>query len=270
MSTAAVTALSPSLLATASAERAALIVSVHDIAPLTQARCARLIDELGRLGVSCCSLLVVPNYHHAGSSFADRSFVSWLRQLEAAGHETVMHGYYHARPAAARETVRDRVITRVYTDREGEFYDLGYDEAFRRISQARDEFRSAGLKPHGFIAPAWLLSAEAERAARDCELEYTTRIRTVSDLRHGKTHFARSLAYSVRSPWRRNVSRAWNAALFRRCTYSPLLRISLHPPDLDHPRVWKQITRLVRLAASQRAVTTYGDWVAWMRISATE
>lgn len=270
MSTAAATTLSSTLLAAADAARPALIVSVHDIAPATREASARIIDELARLGVRCCSLLVVPNYHYRGSSFADRGFVNWLRQLQASGHEIVMHGYYHARPASQDESIRDRVITRAYTQREGEFYDLSYDEAFRRISQAREEFREAGLKPHGFIAPAWLLSAEAERAARDCELEYTTRLRSVRDLRHGRTYAARSLVYSVRSRWRRHVSRAWNAALFRRCTYSPLMRISLHPPDLNHPRVWRQATRLARSAAAQREVITYGDWIARMRISATE
>lgn len=270
MSTAAATALSTTLLAAAEAERPALIVSVHDIAPATREESARIIEELARLGVRCCSLLVVPNYHCRGSSFADREFVNWLRQLQTAGHEIVMHGYYHARPASPAESVRDRVITRVYTQREGEFYDLDYDEAFRRISQAREEFRGAGLKPHGFVAPAWLLSGEAERAARDCEVEYTTRLRSVRDLRNGRTYGAQSLVYSVRNQWRRNVSRVWNAALFRRCAYSPLLRISLHPPDLNHRRVWKQAKRLIGSAATQREVTTYGDWVARMRISATE
>ena len=30
--------------------------------------------------------------------------------------------------------MRQRVVTRSYTDGEGEFYDLGYDEALRRIT----------------------------------------------------------------------------------------------------------------------------------------
>jgi predicted deacetylase len=269
VSTAAAT-LSTTLLAAAETERSTLVVSLHDVAPITREKIARIVDELAPLGVRCCSLLVVPNYHQRGSSVADPEFVRWLRQLEAAGHEIVMHGYYHARPVSERENLRDRMITRVYTNREGEFYDLPYDEAFRRISQARDEFRNAGLKPHGFIAPAWLLSSEAERAARDCELEYTTRLRTVRDLRHGHTYVSRSLVYSVRTQLRRNLSRAWNAALFRRCKFSPLLRISVHPPDLDYPRVWKQITRFVRAAAQERTVTTYGDWIARMRISESE
>jgi Predicted deacetylase len=88
-------------------------------------------------------------------------------------------------------------MTRFYTQNEGEFYDLGYEEALRRITTARDQFRALGLNPRGFIAPAWLLGNEAEQAVRDAELEYTTRLRTVCDLRSESIFPARTLVYSV-------------------------------------------------------------------------
>lgn len=269
MSTAAVTALSPILAAAAEGERPSLVVSLHDVAPATHAPCIRILDELHRLGISCTSLLVVPNYHRDGELVANREIISWLRELEAAGHETVIHGYFHERPISERETLRDRFMTRVYTNREGEFYDLSYDEAFRRISTAREQFKAAGLKPHGFIAPAWLLSIEGERAARDCEIEYTTRLASVRDLRAGNTYSARSLVYSVRTGWRRSASLAWNAVLFRRCKYAPLLRISIHPVDIEHREVWQQITRLISAALANREPTTYCDWVARARVNAS-
>src|SRR5205085_3764277 len=169
----------------------------------------------------------------------------WLRDLEAAGHEIVIHGYFHERPERANESFLEKFVTQVYTQGEGEFYDLGYDEAFRRITTARDEFQAAGLKPRGFVAPAWLLSSQAERAARDAEMEYTTRLRTVHDLRSGEMFSARSLVYSVRNNWRRTVSLAWNAILSRALENKPLLRLSLHPPDFSHPTIWRQIVDLI-------------------------
>ena len=120
----------------------------------------------------------------------------------------MIHGYFHERPRRPRETLLDKLITRIYTQNEGEFYDLGYDEALRRIVAARDELRAHGLKPRGFVAPAWLLGEEAERAARDAQMEYTTRLRTVCDLRSGNVFSARALVYSVCNGWRRGVSRA--------------------------------------------------------------
>lgn len=258
------------LLAAAVEERHSAVVSLHDVAPATREATEEILNGLRKTGVNTCSLLVVPNYHHRGASMADPDFVCWLRQLEAAGHEIVVHGYYHQRPQGASEGLRDRLMTRVYTANEGEFYDISYDDALKRLVRAREEFAAAGLKPCGFIAPAWLLGAEAERAVRDCEFEYTTRLTTVNDLRFARSHRARSLVYSVRSGWRRTVSCLWNAAVFRRLTNAPLMRMSLHPPDIRCNDVWQQILQFARTIAATRHVITYADWVAQERVRRDE
>jgi len=254
------------VVATARAAKDFLVVSIHDVAPSTQAIANKIISELSQRGVRVCSLLVVPDYHHQGAAMKDRQFVSWLRDLESAGHEIVIHGYFHERPRRAHETLRDEFITRFYTQNEGEFYDLGYDDAFRRIKTARDEFRECGLKPRGFVAPAWLLSKEAERAARDAEIEYTTRLRSVRDLRSGQIFAAQSLVYSVRNHWRRAASLAWNATLSRFLKSNSLLRLSVHPPDYSHPAVWRQIVDLVSAMNGVRTPTTYQEWIAEQRL----
>jgi len=204
-----------------------LVVSIHDVAPSNRELVDKVVAALGHRGVRICSLLVVPDYHHQGLFTKDREFVSWLRDLELDG--------------------------------------LDYDEALRRITTARDEFRAHGLKPRGFVAPAWLLSAEAERAARDAGMEYTTRLRTVSDLRSGREFAARSIVYSIRNRWRCAVSRAWNAALFRVLRSNSLLRMSIHPPDCSHPAIWRQIVNLIDATIGSRTATTYQDWIAEQR-----
>lgn len=192
----------------------------------------------------------------------DRDFVQWLRDLEAAGHEIVIHGYFHHRPRRSDETLQLKMVTRSYTSDEGEFYDLGYADAWERITRAQKEFAAAGLKPRGFIAPAWLLSQEAERAAADAGVEYTTRLTSVRDLHYGHTFSSRSLVYSVRNSWRRAASRAWNASLARVMSDAPLVRLGLHPLDFAHAEIWRQITRLVDQFADARRATTYCDWIA--------
>jgi len=257
----------PSLFAlSAEAERAALVVSIHDVAPSTQTRVAEIISELSHCGVAVTSLLVVPNYHRRGCSTDDRGFVRWLQDLETKGHEIVIHGYFHERPRRDGESVPQQLFTRFYTKGEGEFYDLDYDEAFRRITQARQEFTGAGLTPRGFIAPAWLLGMPGERAAADADLEYTTRLTGVRDLRSGENYPARTLAYSVRSGWRRTASLAWNNLLARQLAEARLARVSIHPPDRDYPEIWRQILRLTERLLADRNATTYRDWIAEKRI----
>jgi uncharacterized protein len=265
MSTIAATEFLP-LVATAGAAADSVVVSLHDVAPCTQQITNTIISELSAHGVRVCSVLVVPDYHHEGLFARDREFVTWLRGLEADGHEVVIHGYFHERPPQTKETLRDKFVTRFYTRNEGEFYDLSYEEALRRITTARDEFRAHGLKPHGFVAPAWLLGNEAQRAVCDAQLEYTTRLRSVCDLRSGNIFPARTLVYSVHNGWRRVLSRSWNAALFRLLKTKSLLRISIHPPDYSQPAIWNQILGFIEATKNVRTATTYQDWIAEQRL----
>src|SRR5215472_6718495 len=93
MSTIAATEFLP-LVATAGAATDSLVVSLHDVAPSTQQITSTVISELCRHGVRVCSILVVPDYHHEGLFVRSREFVTWLRGLEADGHEMVIHGYF--------------------------------------------------------------------------------------------------------------------------------------------------------------------------------
>lgn len=239
----------------------ALVVSIHDVAPATQPQVAELACKLAGLNVPVSSLLVVPDYHHHGRSMANADFRNWLSELQERGHEVVLHGCYHQRDRRPNESSRDKLITRFYTADEGEFYDLCYDEAFARITAARDEFRVEGFHPNGFVAPAWLLGAEAERAAIDAGMTYTTTLRRVRDFVARQEVASQSLVYSVRSSWRRGVSLGWNRWLFSRLTNTALLRLSLHPPDLAHPEIWRQIGQLIQKALTDREPTTYRQWL---------
>jgi predicted deacetylase len=267
MTTAAATQFLP-LVATPSAARDSVVVSIHDVAPNSREIAETILSQLGHNGIRVCSLLVVPDYHHRGPIAQDRQFVSWLRDLESAGHEIVIHGYFHERPRTARETLREMFITQFYTQGEGEFFDLDYDEALRRITKARDAFTEMGLKARGFIAPAWLLSRAAQQAARDAGMEYTTRLRTIVDLRTGEDFSARTLVYSVRNGWRRMASLGWNATLFQLAKNKALLRLSIHPVDYSFPAIWTQIERFINEVARVRTPTTYQDWVAEQRLRA--
>ena len=121
--------------------------------------------------------------------------------MQQKGSEIVLHGFFHQR-ARPNERPRAKMVTRFYTADEGEFFDLDYAEALRLISEAKDEFRAQGFRPRGFVAPAWLLGAEAERAVIDAGMTYTTTLRTVRDFA-ARQDLPQSLVYSVRSEWRR-------------------------------------------------------------------
>lgn len=239
-----------------------LVISLHDVSPLTWEPSRRILDELRKQGVSAVSLLVIPDHHRRGHFRESPDFCSWLRQQVMEGCEAVIHGYYHQRAERAGETLRDRMITRRYTAGEGEFYDISHEEAKALVQRAKDDFSAINLQPTGFIAPAWLLSEPGENAIRDLGISYTTRLQGVWDLKRGEVARSQSLCWSVRAAWRRGVSLLWNAFLFHRLASKRLLRVAIHPIDLAHPQIWRQITRMIASAQMHRRVLTYDQWTA--------
>jgi predicted deacetylase len=243
----------------------ALVVSLHDVSPLTQPACARIIEALAQLGLRRLALLVIANHHGRAPITEAADFCQWLRARAAEGHEIVTHGYFHRRERQAKEGVMQRLTTQVYTAGEGEFHDLPEARAAELVRQANDELRAAGLAPHGFIAPAWLLGPEAEAGVRAAGAEYTTRLREVQDFHTGRRTPAQSECWSTRAAWRRALSLLWNAALHRRLRRAPLLRIAVHPGDVEHPGVWRQIRRHTARALARREALTYWEWIAQQR-----
>lgn len=239
----------------------ALIVSIHDVSPLTWDRVGEMLGDLAAAGVPKTSLLVIPNHHHKAPMNEDAGFCRWLAETERAGHEIVLHGYYHRRPAQGGEWT-ETLITEYYTAGEGEFFDLSEMEAAWRLEKAKTEFAAVGFHPTGFIAPAWLLGGDAEVAVKKAGFSYTTRLKNFKNLRTGEETPSQSLVWSVRSGWRRQVSLWWNAFLFRRLADAPMLRVGLHPPDWTHPAIRAQALDLIRAALAGREVITYDQWFA--------
>jgi predicted deacetylase len=242
-----------------------LVISIHDVSPLTRGKVQPMIEDLKAAGAGRVSLLVIPDHHRSGAFSRNPEFCAWLRDAVSAGHEPVAHGYYHLRDRGTKDGFFKWLITSHYTAGEGEFYDLGEQEAARRLRQGKAEFEACGLAPSGFIAPAWLLGREAESAVRGEGFSYTTRLGSVLDFREGRRHDSQSLVYSVRAGWRRVCSLFWNFFLFRRLNGAPLLRIGLHPPDWDHAAIRSQALNLIRTALAAREAMTYEGWLRKIR-----
>ena len=239
--------------------RPVLIVSIHDVSPLTRVRVAEMLEDLARAGIHRTSLLVIPDHHHKAMIGEDAEFCDWLRPLKVR-HEVVLHGYYHKRAKMRESGWWQTLVTEHYTAGEGEFFDLSEVQAKVRLEKAKMEFAAQGFHPTGFIAPAWLLGPEAEEAVRKAGFLYTTRLQNFKDLRTGREDASQSLVWSVRSGWRRAVSLRWNAYLAGRLEKNPLLRVGLHPPDWDHPAIKRQILGLIEAARVRREVVAYEDW----------
>ena len=245
----------------------ALVGSLHDVSPLTREVFTAMLRELAKIGVTKTSLFVIPDHHRRGHMLEDAGFCRWLEGLAKAGHEVVVHGYYHQRTPRGDETARQRWMTNIYTMGEGEFYDLTYDEATSLLAQAKEDFAKLDVPtPWGFIAPAWLLGPPALNAVHKARFAYTTFLTGMYSLSwkfyESRMNFIRSqsLVYSCRNAWRRTASLLWNTHLRRRLRTSLLLRLGLHPPDYRYTDIWSQIRHSIREEVARREVMTYAEF----------
>jgi uncharacterized protein len=238
-----------------------LVVSIHDVSPLTQPLCEEILVQLRHLGIDQTSLLVIPNHHGRAPISEDSTFQRWLAQKVESGHEPVLHGYFHQRQKKVADSFRAKLTTEIYTAGEGEFFDLSAAEASSRAERGLKDLAFLERKIAGFIAPAWLLGADAESAIRQLGFSYTTRLGKVLTFAGAADVRSQSLVWSTRAQWRAAVSLAWNRCLAFRLSGASLLRIGVHPSDLQHPRVWEQVRRLAGETSHCRECVSYERFV---------
>lgn len=241
----------------------ALIVSLHDAHPQSLPKIQEQLEFLALLGVQKTSILVVPNFHHQASIKESEEFRKAVDSWQAAGHEIVLHGYFHDRQASPRESLSTLFWTRLYTNQEAEFLDLPMAEARERIEWGLALFKEYGWLTHGFVAPAWLMPKKMEPLLGELGFIYTTRLRAIIPLAPGtKARKTQSLCYSTRASWRQFASALWNKHLFGRLRSTSIVRLSLHPNDLAYGLPSRQIGQIVRGCLKLNfAPTTYAAYV---------
>ena len=238
-----------------------LVVSLHDVSPLTQNLCEEILIQLRQWGINQTSLLVVPNHHRRAPISENSAFRSWLARKIEAGHEPVLHGYFHQRQKQHTDSLRSKLTTEIYTAGEGEFYDLSVEEASTRALRGLEDLAFLPRKVVGFIAPAWLLGAHAETAICKLGFLYTTRLDKVQTFGPCADIRSQSLVWSTRAHWRGVMSLAWNRCLAIALARSPLIRIGIHPPDFQHSHVWEQVRRLTAITGQSRECLSYEKFV---------
>jgi hypothetical protein len=220
----------------ASAERG-LLVSIHDVTPAFEREVRTLWDQCGHVGITP-ALFVVPNWHGQWRLERSPRFVQWLHGCVAQGAEIFLHGERHDEVHLPRRLL-DEWRALGCTKREGEFLTLDADAARDRLLRGIDVLRSLHFNPVGFVPPAWL--ARESTHAEVCRLG----LRFSEDATSIRIHDART-QYSTR--WRVPVVR-WSGRTALRATLShvvagmrwrfqrrsPLMRVALHPQDLQHP-----------------------------------
>jgi predicted deacetylase len=233
----------------------AIAVALHDIEPATFERCALIRDWLADFGIDRATLLVIPAadlhpFHERRPELA-----WWLEERVRAGDVIAQHGLQHAQLRRARG-VRG-ALARWQGPGSAEFAGLDAHETRRAVRAGRRILALAGLRPRGFVAPAYAYTPSLREELRS-GYEWWADLLCVHASRGGDAAVpALTLGTST------CVKRALSPALVRAGALlsGPVLRLDLHPADFRHPRhVWALEAVLRR--ARRRTAVTYDDLLA--------
>jgi predicted deacetylase len=222
-----------------------IAVALHDVEPATFERCALIRDWLDDHGIERVTLLVIPapDLH----PFHDRrpEMVQWLAECAARGDAIAQHGFQHRASAAAPRG----------SNPAAEFLGLDGDETRRAVEAGRRVLRLAGVRPRGFVAPAYAYT-DALRETLAASFDWWASLSRIheparSTLAPALTLGTSSAVKRLASPW---LVRA--GALVA----GDLLRLDLHPADLDHPRHIGAVEGVLQRAHRRvRHAVTYDD-----------
>lgn len=214
-----------------------LLVSIHDVTPAFEREVRVLWDLCGHVGITP-ALFVVPNWHGQWPLERYPRFVQWLQTSTQQGAEIFLHGERHDEVDLPRR-LWDEWRAFGCTKREGEFLTLDADAARDRLLRGVARLRSLELVPIGFTPPAWL--AHESTHAEVCRLG----LRISEDATTVRTHDVTTLCstrwrvpivrWSGRTALRATLSHLVAGMRWRFQRQSPLMRIGLHPQDLQHP-----------------------------------
>jgi predicted deacetylase len=203
-------------------------------------------------------LLVVPDWHGRAPVEQDAAFGDWMRERASEGAEIFLHGERHDEVGLSRRW-RDEIRALGRTAREGEFLTLDYAAARDRIDRGLERLRTIGLEPVGFVPPAWLARPETHLAAKDAGLVVSEDDASVFVHTRGLTLASPVLRWSARGALRANASALQERMRWMLQRHAQIMRIALHPSDLDQRVVAASIERAMRAWLSIRAAAHYSS-----------
>lgn len=234
-----------------------LLVSIHDVTPAWAPSTLALWKLCQEFDVTP-ALLVVPNWHGTWPLSQHSAFCDWLRTCASAGAEIFLHGERHDEVGLQRTAI-DELRAFGRTAREGEFLTLDRARAGERIARGLSTLREQQLKPIGFVPPAWLAREQTFSAVSDAGLTFSEDSHGVRIHARNQTLSAPAIRWSGRTTYRARASALIASVRWRTQRGHPLVRLALHPQDLEHPVSAKSVYKETRRWLSLGAAGRYGD-----------
>ncbi|EIC23111.1 polysaccharide deacetylase family protein [Thiorhodovibrio frisius] len=204
------------------------LVSVHDVMPETLTVIERTLETLSSLNVGPVTLLVVPGRDWSAAD------LTRLHALAQQGHELAAHGWRHQ--AERIGGLYHRLHALFLSRTVAEHLALDADGIMALLKRSQDWFIQQGFPPPAlYVPPAWAMGA-ITRARLSAEGPFA-RYEVFGGIYEAATQEWRPtpmLGYEADTPARVLPLKLWNALNRRRARAAEVIRIGIHPHDLDY------------------------------------
>ena len=241
-----------------SAPNRLLLASIHDVSPRFEGEVDGLLDLLAPHVGTRLAMLVVPNHWGDAPIIAGSAFASRLRAWADDGIEMFLHGFFH-RDDSRHNGAAARARARLMTASEGEFLGLSKDEALARLQAGRSLIEDVIGRPiDGFVAPAWLYGQGALDALRESSVAIAEDHFRVWSPASGR-QLARGPVITWASRTKARLASSLIAAAALRRAPLDVLRVGVHPPDVNQPAIVRSVCKTFRAAGATRRPGRYSD-----------
>jgi predicted deacetylase len=240
--------------------RPALLVSVHDVSPLTLAASRSAVDIVIASGVPMAALTVLVIPCHQGRAPLDEhpDTCAWLRELHGQGAQLVMHGYSH-RMRGHCFSPRGLFWAHGFARGQAEFFRSDAAETKQRLEQGKAILVRAGLgeATTSFVPPAWLLSPAARRVVLDERFDCHEEIGGIVTTQGRQAR--RLIGWGSLNALEACATRWWSALQCHRADADT--RLAIHPADMTRSKTVAAIHAALRKLVARSTPRTYRDFL---------
>lgn len=241
-------------------DSAALLVSIHDVSPLTLAHSQGAVEIALAAGVPVAALtiLIIPRHDDRISIDEHPATRDWLVALAASGAHLVMHGYTH-RMAGRSLSPSGLLWAHGFARGQGELFNSSAEDAEKRLTAGRQILERAGLASAttGFVPPAWLLSSAARTVVAKSGFRFHE---VLAGIVQGDALLARRLVgWGSLNALEAAATCMWAAVQRRRRRVDT--RLAIHPADMTRPSTRKSVRHCLDALMKDMHPRSYGDYL---------
>jgi predicted deacetylase len=242
-------------------EHPALVVTVHDVAPRTEADTAWLLDELTARGIARRALAVIPNDGGLGPIPPQGALAARVRAEAAAGNEVLLHGWTHRGEGPLRGPWADRLRGRLFARDAAELLSVSAADVRSRVVQGLGALHDLGLEGRGYLAPGWLAPPELPATLREAGMTHLVGFAQVRDLVRDRSIPAPGIGYMGAGGLHERLAALGGWAARRARPGAPVLQVYLHPAGARRSDRCRALLDTLPSLARGRTVTTFAHLV---------